>query len=177
MTGFLIRDSNDGDMVEVQAIYAHHVQHGLGSFEEEAPGVEEMRRRRADVLGRGLPYLVAASEGEVLGYAYATPWRPRAAYRFSVENSVYIGDGQQRRGIGRALLAALIDRCEVGNWRQMVAVIGDSDNAGSIGLHTAAGFRPIGTLKAVGFKFGRWVDVVLMQRDLGPGGRTLPNDG
>jgi L-amino acid N-acyltransferase YncA len=162
----IVRDSREGDMVEVAAIYAHHVLHGAASFEEEPPALAEMTRRRADVLGRGLPYLVAEREGRVVGYSYATPYRARAAYRFTIENSVYVEHGLGGAGIGRALLAALIARCETGDWHQMVAVIGDSHNAASIGLHARLGFRPIGTLRAVGFKFGRWVDSVLMQREL-----------
>jgi phosphinothricin acetyltransferase len=154
-------------MAQVEAIYAHHVRHGAASFEEDPPPLCEMERRRTDVLGRGLPYLVAERERRVVGYSYATPYRARVAYRFTIENSVYVDPALGRTGIGRALLAALIARCEAGEWRQMIAVIGDSQNAASIGLHAKLGFRPIGTLRAVGFKFGRWVDSVLMQRELG----------
>jgi len=161
-----VRDSRDDDMAQVETIYAHHVLCGAASFEEEPPTLAEMARRRADVLGRGLPYLVAELEGRVVGYSYATPYRTRPAYRFTIENSVYVENELGGTGIGRALLAALIARCEAGEWRQMVAVIGDSHNAPSIGLHARLGFRPIGTLRAVGFKFGRWVDSVLMQREL-----------
>src|SRR3954470_15752143 len=161
-----VRDSREGDMAQVAAIYAHHVLHGAASFEEDPPPLSEMERRRTDVLGRGLPYLVAEWEGRVVGYSYATPYRTRAAYRFTIENSVYVEHELGGAGIGRALLAALIARCEAGEWRQMIAVIGDSQNAASIGLHAKLGFRPIGTLRAVGFKFGRWVDSVLMQREL-----------
>jgi phosphinothricin acetyltransferase len=153
-------------MAQVETIYAHHVRHGAASFEEEPPPLGEIERRRADVLGRGLPYLVAEREGRVVGYSYATPYRARSAYRFTIENSVYVAHQLGRAGIGRALLAALIARCETGEWHQMIAVIGDSHNAASIGLHAKLGFRPIGTLRAVGFKFGRWVDSVLMQREL-----------
>jgi phosphinothricin acetyltransferase len=162
-----VRDSREDDMAEVAAIYAHHVLHGAASFEEEPPGLAEMTRRRGDVLARGLPYLVAEREGRVVGYSYATPYRTRAAYRFTIENSVYVDSELGGAGIGRALLSALIARCEAGEWRQMIAVIGDSHNAASIGLHAKFGFRPVGTLRAVGFKFGRWVDTVLMQRQLG----------
>jgi phosphinothricin acetyltransferase len=161
-----VRDSREGDMAKVQAIYAHHVLHGAASFEEEPPALAEMRRRRADVLDRGLPYLVAEKEGRVVGYSYATPYRARSAYRFTIENSVYVEHALSGAGIGRALLSTLIARCEAGEWRQMIAVIGDSHNAASIGLHAKFGFQPIGTLRAVGFKFGRWVDTVLMQRQL-----------
>jgi L-amino acid N-acyltransferase YncA len=161
-------------MPAVQSIYAHHVLTGLASFEEEAPSLGEMRRRRSDVLRHGLPYLAAEIDGEVLGYAYATPYRARSAYRFSVENSVYVLDGMAGRGIGSALLGALIAHCEAGPWRQMIAVIGDSGNAGSMALHRTLGFRMVGTLRAVGLKRGRWVDTVLMQRELGAGSSTLP---
>ncbi len=152
------------------------MRHGSASFEEEPPSAEELARRRADVLGRGLPYLVAEIDGEVVGYAYASPYRARSAYRFSIENSVYVDHRRHRRGIGRALLAALIERCERGARRQMIAVIGDSANVSSIALHEQLGFRMVGTLRSVGFKFGRWVDTVLMQRELGAGGRTLQRD-
>jgi L-amino acid N-acyltransferase YncA len=155
-------------MAQVQAIYAHHVLHGAASFDEEPPPLAEMQRRRADVLGRGMPYLVAEIDGRVAGYSYASPYRARPAYRFTLENSVYVDPARPRAGTGRALLAALIARCEAGEWQQMIAVIGDSANAPSIGLHAALGFRRIGTLHAVGFKFGRWIDSVLMQRALTP---------
>jgi phosphinothricin acetyltransferase len=166
-----VRDSAEEDLHAIEAIYAHHVAHGLGSFEESPPSREELARRRADVLARGLPYLVAVDEtGKVLGYAYAGPYRTRSAYRRTVENSVYVAPGAARRGVGRVLLAALIGRCEAAGFRQMVAVIGDSGNTGSIGLHAALGFRFVGTLEAIGWKHGRWVDSVVMQRALGPGG-------
>ena len=164
----VVRDARAEDMGEVQAIYAHHVLHGLASFEEEPPSLAEMQRRRADVLARGLPYLVAEVGGEVAGYSYASPYRTRPAYRFTIENSVYVDPARARAGVGRALLSALIARCQAGDWQQMIAVIGDSANAASIGLHAALGFRQVGTLHAVGFKFGRWVDSVLMQRALAP---------
>jgi phosphinothricin acetyltransferase len=150
------------------------VLEGLASFEEEPPSVAELARRRAGVLERGLPYLAAEENGEVLGYAYATPYRPRSAYRFTLEDSVYVKRGCEGRGLGRLLLAELIARCETGPWRQMIAVIGDSGNAGSIGLHRSLGFTEAGLLRAVGFKFGRWVDSVLMQRALNEGQQTLP---
>lgn len=170
----LIRDARDDDMPVVQAIYAHHVLTGLASFEEVPPSAAEMTARRAHVLALGLPYLVAEREGTVVGYAYASTYRPRPAYRFTVEDSVYVAPGCGGQGIGGALLGALIARCEAGPWRQMLAVIGDSDNAGSLALHRRLGFRPAGTLVSVGFKFGRWVDSVLMQRPLGPGDDTPP---
>ena len=163
----LVRDARDDDVAAIQAIYAHHVLHGTASFEEEAPPPAEMMRRRADVLARGLPYLVAEIDGTVAGYSYATPYRTRSAYRFSIENSVYVDHVRHRGGIGRALLNELIARCEQGDWRQMIAVIGDSAHVASIGLHASLGFRTVGTLEAVGFKFGRWLDSVLMQRRLG----------
>ena len=165
----LVRDARDADMAQVQAIYAHHVLHGTASFEEEPPPLAEMLRRRGEVLAKGLPYLVAEADGRVAGYSYATPYRARSAYRFSIENSVYVDHMLHRSGVGRALLTELIARCERGDWRQMIAVIGDSAQAASIGLHVALGFRHVGTLQSVGFKFGRWLDTVLMQRALGSG--------
>jgi L-amino acid N-acyltransferase YncA len=162
-----VADAEDGDMPEIAAIYARHVATGLASFEEEPPSLEEMRRRRADALRLGLPYLVAKLAGKVAGYAYASPYRARSAYRFSIENSVYVADGMVGQGIGRSLLGALIARCEEGPWRQMIAIIGDSANAASIALHRAHGFRMVGTLRAVGLKHGCFVDTVLMQRELG----------
>jgi phosphinothricin acetyltransferase len=169
-----ICDAAETDLPAIQAIYAHHVLHGVASFEEVPPQVAELAARRAAVLAQGLPYLVAEIGGRVVGYAYAGAYRPRPAYRHTIEDSVYVADGMAGRGIGRALLAALIRRCEAGPWRQMVAVIGDSGNAGSIALHEALGFRRAGVLQSAGFKFGRWVDSVLMQRALGPGDTTLP---
>lgn len=171
---FTLRDAAETDMAAVQAIYSHHVLHGLASFEETPPSVDEMRARRAGVLQLGLPYLVAVLDGRVVGYSYATAYRPRPAYRFTIEDSVYVADGLAGRGIGSALLGELIARCEAGPWRQMLAVIGDSGNAASLSLHRRLGFAPIGTLRSAGFKFGRWVDTVLMQRPLGPGDGTLP---
>jgi len=170
----LVRDATAADMAAIQAIYAHEVLHGLATFEETPPDVDEMRTRRAAVRAAGLPYLTAELDGRVVGYSYATAYRPRPAYRQTIEDSVYVAEGMQRRGVGRALLGALIARCEQGPWRQMIAVIGNRGNDGSIGLHAAHGFRHVGTLEAVGFKLGRWVDTVLMQRDLGPGSSTLP---
>ena len=170
----VIRASLDADIDAIADIYAHHVLHGLGSFETEPPSADEMRRRRADIIGRGLPYLVAEdAAGAVLGYAYAGPYRTRAAYRHTVENSVYLRPEAMRRGIGSALLTALIAACERCGCRQMVAVVGDSGNAASIALHLRAGFRLVGTLEAVGFKHGRWVDTVLLQRAIGAGAGPL----
>lgn len=169
-----IRASRDSDMTAIQAIYAHHVANGFGSFEEVPPDVAELARRRADYVGRGLPYLVAEIEGRVVGYAYVAPFRPRSAYRFTVENSIYVDPAATRRGLGRMLLAALIAQCTAQGFRQMVAVIGDSQNASSIRLHEALGFRHAGRLVSVGRKKGRWLDSVLMQLTLGPGDTTEP---
>ena len=172
-----VRDASDADMHAVTKIYATHVLHGLASFEEIPPSLEDMQSRRASVLQLGLPYLVAVMDGRVVGYSYATFYRTRPAYRYTVEDSVYVEDGLNGRGIGTVLLAELIARCERGPWRQMLAVIGDSGNAGSIALHRRMGFTPAGSLTAVGFKLGRWVDGVLMQRALGEGSSTLPAAG
>ena len=169
-----VRDARDDDMDAVHAIYADHVLHGTASFEEVPPTLEDMIGRRAAILASGLPYLVAGSGDRVVGYAYAGLFRPRIAYRYSLEDSVYVAPGMGGRGIGRALLAELIARCETGPWRQMIAVIGDSGNAGSIGLHARMGFRHAGTLASTGFKFGRWIDTVMMQRPLGEGDASLP---
>jgi L-amino acid N-acyltransferase YncA len=174
---FSVRDARDEDVAEVASLYAAHVREGLASFEEEPPSPEELARRRRDVLAAGLPYLVAEADGEVLGYSYASRYRTRSAYRYTVEDSVYVRRGCEGRGVGRALLGGLIARCEAGPWRQMIAVIGDSANYASIGLHRRLGFAEAGVLRAVGFKFGRWVDSVLMQRALGEGERTLPGGG
>ncbi|MEW6121218.1 MAG: N-acetyltransferase family protein [Pseudomonadota bacterium] len=163
-------------MPQVTAIYAHHVLHGLASFEEVPPTLEEMRERRLALARLGFPFLVARRADRVVGYAYAAGYRPRPAYRYTVEDSVYVAPGHGGRGIGLPLLAALVARCEAGPWRQMVAVIGDSGNAGSLALHRRAGFRPVGTLTGVGFKLGRWVDSVLMQRTLGAGAADPPDD-
>jgi phosphinothricin acetyltransferase len=168
---FAVRDSMEADMASIQSIYAHHVLTGLATFEETPPPVAEMSTRRMKVLDLGLPYLVAASGDEILGYCYASAYHARAAYRHTIEDSVYIADGLGGRGIGAALLAELIARCESGPWRQMIAIIGDSGNAASIALHRRFGFEPVGTLRSVGLKFGRWVDTPLMQRALGAGDR------
>ncbi|NUB07772.1 N-acetyltransferase [Azospirillum sp. Vi22] len=171
-----IRSSRPDDLERIQAIYAHHVLTGAASFEEVPPSLEELARRRDDVLARGMPYVVAEMGGRVIGYAYAGPYRLRTAYRYSVEDSIYLDPDCMGRGAGRALLSTVIDRCEEAGCRQMIAVIGDSANASSIGLHRSLGFEPAGLLKAVGFKFGRWVDSVLMQRPLG-NGEASPPDG
>lgn len=170
----LVRDATETDMAAVQRIYAHHVRHGLATFETEPPDLTEMVSRRVAVLALGLPYLVAEEAGAVVGYCYATSYQLRPAYRYTVEDSVYVADGMAGRGIGRALLTALIARCETGPWRQMVAVIGNSENGGSIRLHESLGFDHVGTMRAVGFKLGRWVDTVFMQRALGAGSDKAP---
>ena len=153
-------------MASVQAIYSHYVRHDLCSFEEEVPTVEDMQTRRTEVLRRGLPYLVALKNGEVVGYAYASPYRARSAYRHTVEDSIYVANGMHGHGIGKALLRAVIARCTEGGFTQMVAVVGNSANAGSQRLHESLGFETVGVLRSVGFKFGQWVDTVLMQRAL-----------
>jgi L-amino acid N-acyltransferase YncA len=170
----LVREARESDMPAVEAIYRYHVTSGLASFEEVAPDLEELMHRRAEVLKRGLPYLVAERDGRIVGYAYAGPYRTRSAYRHTVEDSVYVDHQALRQGVGRALIAVLIERCAALGYRQMVAVIGDSGNDSSIGAHAALGFREVGRLPAVGFKLGRWVDSVIMQRPLGPGSTTLP---
>jgi phosphinothricin acetyltransferase len=170
----IIRDSQDADLPAIARIYGHWVTHGLASFELEAPDLAEMARRRAAVLAGGYPYLVAEAEGAVLGYAYAGAYRARPAYRFTVENSVYVAPGGGGRGAGRALMEALIARCEAAGFRLMIAVIGDSANAASIALHRAVGFQPVGVLPGTGWKHERWVDTVLMTRALGTGTRTPP---
>ena len=169
-----VRDAQPVDMAAVQAIYAHHVLQGRATFEEVPPTVEELLTRRATVLAAGLPYLVAEVDGEVAGYCYAVPYRPRPAYRHTIEDSVYVAHDRAGRGIGRALLATLIERCERGPWRQLLAVVGNSGNAGSLALHEALGFQRVGVLRSVGFKLGAWTDTVLMQRPLGAGDEALP---
>lgn len=172
-----VRPAHHGDLPAIQALYAHHVLHGLASFEEVPPGVDDLRARHAAVLAAGLPYLVAELEGHVVGFAYATPYRARSAYRHTVEDSVYVAPGLAGRGIGAALLGEVIRQCEAGPWRQMLAVIGQGDdNAGSMALHARLGFERIGALRSVGFKKGRWLDTVLMQRPLGAGDGALPGD-
>lgn len=172
----LVRPSGPDDLPVIQAIYAHHVMHGFGTFEEMPPDVAEMAARRLTIVERGLPHLVAEADGRILGYAYAGPYRPRPAYRNTVEDSIYVAPEAIRHGVGRALLTALVEFCEAGPWRQMVAVIGDRGNTASIALHAALGFHEAGHLKAVGFKLGRWVDVVIMQRALGAGAGGDPDD-
>ncbi len=162
----VVRDSQPEDVPAIQAIYAHHVLNGLASFEEVPPPVDEIAARRADIVAQGFPYLVAEDDGEILGYAYVSHYRTRSAYRYTAEDSVYVRPDIVARGVGRGLLAELISRCEMLDLHQIIAVIGDSGNAASIGLHAALGFEHVGMLPKVGFKFGRWVDSVLMQRAL-----------
>jgi L-amino acid N-acyltransferase YncA len=172
----LIRPSLPTDLPALQAIYARAVLHGTGTFEIDAPDLSEMARRRDAIVSAGWPWLVAESDGRVLGFAYAGPFRPRRAYRFCLEDSVYLAEEARGAGVGRLLLAELIARCEALGARQMLAVIGDSANAASIGLHEALGFEPSGLLKSVGWKMERWLDVVLMQRALGRGATMAPKD-
>jgi phosphinothricin acetyltransferase len=169
-----IRPAEPRDIAAITRIYAHAVRHGTASFELEPPDEAEIGRRYAALRDGGFPFLAAEIGGEVAGYAYAGPYRARPAYRFTVEDSIYIDPQMQRRGLGRALLDRLLIEAEARSFRQMIAVIGDSAQTPSITLHQAAGFRMVGTFEAVGFKFGRWLDSVLMQKALGPGATTTP---
>lgn len=174
---FLMRNATPADVPAIHAIYTHHVLHGRASFEEVPPTLDDMQLRFAEVQRKGLPYLVAERDGEVLGYAYASAYRARSAYRFAIEDSIYIDHRRVGEGLGQALLAELIARCETGPWRQMVAVIActaGGEGAGSLAVHERLGFRTVGRLEAVGFKHGQWIDTVLMQRVLGVGAKTLP---
>ena len=172
----LIRPSTEQDLGAITRIYAHHVLHGTGTFETTPPTQEEMTSRRADVLAKGLPWLVVEDGGEILGYAYGNWFKPRPAYRFSVEDSIYMAPEAAGKGLGRALLAELLAALERGGIRKVMAVIGDSANAGSIGVHTALGFERVGVVPSCGWKFGRWLDIVMMQRSLGQGDRTPPEE-
>ena len=173
-----LRDSTPSDIPAITAIYGHAVRDGLASFEYDPPEPAEMARRRDSVITAGYPYIVATdAQGAVLGYAYISAWRPRPAYRFSVENSIYVAPEAKGRGVGRMLLTELIARSTGQGFRLIVAVIGDSDNAASIGLHAACGFKPAGILPNVGWKHGRWVDSVLMTLPLGEGSNTPPPAG
>ncbi len=165
-SGVLLREARLSDLADIREIYAHYVLHEVATFEETPPTVEEMQRRMESIRQADLPYVVAEEAGRTIGYAYAGPYRSRPAYRCTVEDSVYVANGHHRRGVGSALLASLIERCEVGAWTQMIAVIGGQENVRSIKLHERFGFRRVGVLEAVGFKFGSWVDTVLMQRAL-----------
>jgi L-amino acid N-acyltransferase YncA len=169
-----IRPCTEADIRAITGIYAHHVLHGLASFEVEPPSENDLRQRYFDIVGGGFPYLVAERAGEIVGYAYASPYRSRPAYRYTAENSVYLHPAWTGRGIGRRLMSALLTECEAKGLRQIVAVIGDSANMASIALHRRLGFTIVGTIRSAGFKFGRWVDTVLMQRSLGTGDSTLP---
>jgi L-amino acid N-acyltransferase YncA len=171
-----IRPSVEADVEAIAAIYAHHVLNGTGSFETEPPSAEEMRNRRASLVARDLPHLVAIQDGEVVGYSYAGPYRSRAAYGSTIESSVYVRSDVIGRGIGKQLLRALISACETRGFRQMVAVVGDSDNSSSIRLHEQLGFRLVGVLRSVGYKHGRWLDTVLLQLELGSGDRAPPRE-
>jgi phosphinothricin acetyltransferase len=170
----IVRPSRDADAPQIAAIYDHYVARSTATMETEPPGAAEMAKRRLETLGKGLPHLVAEADGALLGFAYAGFYRPRAGYRFAVEDTVYVRPDSVRKGIGRALLTALIAACEATQARQMVAVLGDNSNGASVGLHEALGFRVVGTLPSVGFKLGRWCDQILMQRAIGPGNSTLP---
>ena len=175
-TALLIRLSTAADVPALAAIYTHHVLHGTGTFELESPDDAEMARRRDDVLAKGLPWLVAQQGDRVLGYAYANHFKPRRAYRFCLEDSVYLAPEAQGQGLGRLLLAELMARCEAAGTRQMIAIIGDSANLGSIGVHRTLGFEHVGVMKAAGWKFERWLDVVVMQKSLGLGASAVPVD-
>ena len=170
----LIRDAAEADLAAIQAIYAHHVLNGVGTFEEAPPTTEDMTGRWAGVVRLGLPWLVAEDEGRLWGYAYATPFRTRSAYRYVAEDAIYVAHDAHRRGVGRALMEALIARCEGLGLHQLMAVIGDSGNSGSIGLHAALGFEHAGLFRAVGYKHRRWLDIVLMQKALNGGGDQAP---
>ncbi|MCX7663555.1 MAG: GNAT family N-acetyltransferase [Tepidimonas fonticaldi] len=173
----LIRPSHENDLPAIARIYGHHVLHGTGTFETDPPSAADMGARRADVLAKGLPWLVAELQGEVVGFAYGNWFKPRPAYRFSVEDSIYVAHDAVGRGLGRALLAELLAQLETRGIRKVMAVIGDSANAGSIGLHTALGFERVGVVRSCGWKFGRWLDIVLMEKSLGWGDRTPPTEG
>jgi phosphinothricin acetyltransferase len=169
-----IRPSHDADVEAITAIYSHHVLHGTGTFETDPPSAADMASRRTDVLSKNLPYLVAERDGELLGFAYCNWFKPRPAYRFSAEDSIYLADGARGQGLGARLLAALSQAAEAVGVRKLIAVIGDSANAGSVGVHRAQGFSHVGVLKDCGWKFGEWRDVVLMEKVLGEGSTTRP---
>ena len=169
-----IRPSTESDISAITAIYAHHVLTGTGTFETTPPSENDMQGRRADVLSKGLPYLVADLDGEVIGFAYCNWFKPRPAYRFSAEDSIYLAPDAHRRGLGRALLAELAAQAQAAGVRKLIAVIGDSANAGSIGVHRSVGFEQVGVLKSCGWKFERWLDVVLMEKTLGAGSSRPP---
>lgn len=174
----IIRPSTDADLPDITAIYGHHVRTGTGTFEVEPPSLDDMRGRRADVLSKGLPWLVAVQNEQaiekVIGYAYCNWFKPRPAYRFSAEDSIYLSPEAAGKGIGRTLLAELLAQAQRAGVRKLIAVIGDSANAGSIGVHKAAGFQPVGVLKSCGWKFEKWLDVVMMDKALGEADLTSP---
>ena len=170
----IIRPSRDADLPAITAIYAHHVLYGTGTFETTPPTENEMAARRADVLAKGLPFLVAEDAGRVLGYAYCQWFKPRPAYRFSAEDSIYMDPDAAGKGLGRQLLTALADEAQSVGIRKLIAVIGDSANAGSVGVHRSLGFTPVGVFKSCGWKFGKWLDIVLMEKTLGEGDSTPP---
>jgi phosphinothricin acetyltransferase len=176
MSSLEIRPAREADLPAITKIYEHAVLHGTATFELTPPDLAEMTQRFEALMDGGFPYLVAELDGRVAGYAYAGPYRPRPAYRFTVENSIYLDPAIHRRGVGLTLLQRLIGECEARGYRQMIAVIGDSANAGSIGVHTRCGFEMIGTHPNVGLKFGRWLDIVMMQLALGEGAATVPGD-
>jgi L-amino acid N-acyltransferase YncA len=171
----LVRDATPADVAEMPSIYAHHVLHGTGTFDEIPPSIEEMAARFAKVTGRGWAWRVAADASGILGYGYYTQFRDRSAYRFTVEDSIYVRDDVRGQGVGKALVRQLLDDATAHGFRQMIAVIGDSENTGSIGVHASLGFLMVGTMRAVGLKFGRWLDVVTMQRALGRGAADVPD--
>jgi L-amino acid N-acyltransferase YncA len=170
----ILRPSTDADLAAITAIYAHHVLHGTGTFETTPPTETEMANRRADVLARGLPYLVAENEGRVIGFAYCQWFKPRPAYRYSAEDSIYLDPDAAGQRIGNKLLAQLVKHAEAAGVRKLIAVIGDSGNVPSIGVHRSMGFRHVGTIESCGWKFGRWLDIVLMDKSIGEGSRTAP---
>lgn len=172
----IIRPSQVQDIDQITRIYAHHVLHGTGTFEMIPPTHEDMAQRRADVLSKKLPYLVAVDHERVLGFAYCNWFKPRPAYRFSAEDSIYLAPEAVGQGLGRALLAELLHQAEMAGVRKMIAVIGDSHNLGSVGVHTSAGFRNVGTLTSCGWKFDRWLDVVMMEKTIGQGDSTRPDE-
>jgi L-amino acid N-acyltransferase YncA len=169
-----IRDAREADVPDIQAIYAHHVLHGTGTFEEEPPSVEEMSVRFHKVIDQDYVWLVAVDATGVLGFGYYAPFRDRSAYRFTAEDSIYVREDVRGQGVGKGLVSRLIELATAAGLRQMIAVIGDSENVGSIGVHASLGFHMVGTMKSAGIKFGRWLDVVTMQRPLGKGDATLP---
>jgi phosphinothricin acetyltransferase len=169
-----IRPSQDADVPAITAIYGHHVLHGTGTFETTPPTEADMGARRADVLAKGLPYLVAEEQGRVLGFAYCQWFKPRPAYRFSAEDSIYLHPDAAGKGLGKELLGTLAAQAEAAGIRKLIAVIGDSANAGSIGVHRSLGFTPVGSFKSCGWKFGRWLDIVLMEKSLGAGDSAPP---